>query len=90
MEGQRGQVIVLSYTTPDTKEVETYYSKNSIATGFINEAVIYDERRYYFALNKYLKGDEENYRIFYTYLEDEHQTGVAINKQEKLIVYFNT
>ena len=90
MEGQRGQIIVLSYTTPDTKEVESYYRKNSIASGTTIDSTIYDERRYYFALSKYLKGEDTNYKIYYTYLEGEHQCGVAINSTEKIVTFFDS
>lgn len=90
MEGQRGQVIALSYTAPNTKEVESYYSKNSIAAGTAIEPTVYDERKYYFSLSKYLKGEDEDYKIYYTYLEGEHQCGVAVNSKEKIVTFFDT
>lgn len=90
MEGQRGQEIVLSYTAPDTKEVEAYYSKNSIATGTATDPAIYNGMRYYFSFNKYLKSEEKEYRIYYTELQDEHQSGVAVNSKEKIVTFFDT
>ena len=64
--------------------------KNSIAAGTAIEPTVYDERKYYFSLSKYLKGEDEDYKIYQTYLEGEHQCGVAVNSKEKIVTFFDT
>lgn len=92
MEKQRGQEIFLSYLASDDKlkKEEKIYSDKAIVVSDTDEPVRYENQMYYFALKKYLNDKESNYKIYYTELQDEHQTGVAINKKDNIIVFFDT
>ena len=88
MEKQRGQKICVTYSTDNITEVIDYYNKSSIAKGDSNHSIQYDNQTYYF--NSFLKGDSDDYVIYYLDLSDEHQSGVAVNTNEKIFMLFDT
>ena len=90
MEKQRGQKICVTYSTDNITEVIDYYNKSSIAKGDSNHSIQYDNQTYYFNFNSFLKGDSDDYVIYYLDLSDEHQSGVAVNTNEKIFMLFET
>ena len=90
MEKQRGQKICVTYSTDNITEVIDYYNKSSIAKGDSNHSIQYDNQTYYFNFNSFLKGDSDDYVIYYIDLSDEHQSGVAVNTNEKIFMLFET
>ena len=90
MEKQRGQKICVTYSTDNITEVIDYYNKSSIAKGDSNHSIQYDNQTYYFNFNSFLKGDSDDYVIYYIDLSDEHQSGVAVNTNEKIFMLFDT
>ncbi len=90
MEKQRGQKICVTYSTENLTEVIDYYNKSSIAKGDSNHSIQYDNQTYYFNFNSFLKGNSDDYVIYYIDLSDEHQSGVAVNTEEKIFMLFET
>ena len=90
MEKQRGQKICVTYSTDNITEVIDYYNKSSIAKGDSNHSIQYDNQTYYFNFNSFLKGNSDDYVIYYIDLSDEHQSGVAVNTNEKIFMLFDT
>lgn len=90
MEKQRGQKICVTYSTDNITKVIDYYNKSSIAKGGSNHSIQYDNQTYYFNFNSFLKGDSDDYVIYYLDLSDEHQSGVAVNTNEKIFMLFET
>ena len=89
MKGHRGQVFVVSCSTPNTSEIEKKYANKSVATENIHDYINF-QGGYRFSLKKYLISDIYNYKIYYTELENEHQSGVAINSQENIVAFFHS
>ncbi|MBQ6181389.1 MAG: hypothetical protein IJK31_06845 [Ruminococcus sp.] len=90
MEKQRGQKICVTYSTENITEVIDYYNKSSIAKGDSNHSIQYNNQTYYFIFNSFLKGNSDDYVIYYIDLSDEHQSGAAINSKEKIVMLFET
>ena len=90
LEKQRGQKICVTYSTDNITEVIDYYNKSSIAKGDSNHSIQYDNQTYYFNFNSFLKGNSDDYVIYYIDLSDEHQSGVAVNTNEKIFMLFDT
>lgn len=90
MENQRGQKVSVSYSTDDIFKVKEYYKDLVIAQSEVAHALRYENQTYYFTFKSSLKGNPDNYIVYYTELSDEHQTGIAINSKEKIIMLFET
>lgn len=90
MENQRGQTVTLSYHTKDTEKIEKYYSENCIAKCNTNDEIRYKDQSYYFTFQSYLVGNVDDYKVYYTDLNDEHESGVAINKIDDVIMIFDS
>lgn len=90
MENQRGQKVSVSYSTDDIFKVKEYYKDLVIAQSEVAQALRYENQTYYFTFKSSLKGNPDNYIVYYTELSDEHQTGIAINSKEKIIMLFET